>query len=491
MALAVQVQDRVDIQAILQTAVSVPASLRKAVYFIDTAEIPLDRRFVEVTKSDYADTLDSSGYPYAFAGLHFSQKRVPQSLQIARWAQAASSPYWVAGDYETTLATWTAISDGSFEVAVVGTPTTNDEVTGIDFSSCTTLAQVATVLTNAVQALVGPNITGLDTAVWSFDIYGRLVLTMPTTGASADSIVIMAASAGTDISATLLDASNGSSVAGVDAESIADAIDALRATDDTGFFYTAKFTTASDEARATEILAMGAKVESLNKFAVITADDTDIKNSSTDTDIFSQMDQLAYKRTLGIYFENISDRPLIIPEAALLGAIIPADEGTVSFAFEDLTGLTPSGYTTPLTKSLTDVVVGKGGCVIETVAGYTYLYNGLTFGGEELRIMVGRDWFVSTIANALFSYQLQQPLTAFDNETIVAITNIILETAAVAITRRILVDTAERPFTVSPPDEDDFTQTQRASRKMEISNFFQVYLNSAVTDYQIIGTWTI
>ena len=491
MALAVQVQDRVDIQAILQTAVSVPASLRKATYFIDTAEVPLDRRYVEVTKSDYADTLDSSGYPYAYAGLHFSQKRVPQSLQIARWAQSASNPYWIAGDHETSLAAWQAVTAGSFEVAVSGTPGTNDEITGVNFSGVTALSQVATVLTNAVQAVAAPNVTGLDTAVWSFDVYGRLIMTMPGTGASAVSVTIVPASTGTDISATLLDATNGTTVDGIDAESIADAIDALRAIDDTGFFYTAKFTTTSDTARATEILAMGAKVESLNKFAVITADDTDIKNSSVTTDIFSQMDQLAYKRTMGIYFENISSRSLIIPEAALLGCIIPADEGTVSFAFEELTGLTPSGYSSPLSKTLTDVVTGKGGCVIETVAGFTYLYNGLTFGGEELRIMVGRDWFVSTIANALFSYQLQQPLTAFDNETLIAITNIIQETADVAITRRILVDTVERPFTVSPPDEDDFTQAQRASRRMEISNFFQGYLNSAVNDYQIIGTWTI
>ena len=105
--------------------------------------------------------------------------------------------------------------------------------------------------------------------------------------------------------------------------------------------------------------------------------------------------------------------------------------------------------------------------------------------------MVGRDWFVNTIAAALFSYQIQQPLTAFDNETITAAANIVLETGQEAIDRRILVDTVERPFTVTPPDADDFTQAQRASHIMAMSNFFQAYLNSSVTDWQIIGTWTI
>lgn len=496
MALAVTTQDRVDIQAILQTSVAIPASLRKAAYFIDASEIPLDRRYVDVTKTDFADQLASEGLPYAFANLHFSQSRKPQSLQIARWAQAASNPYWVAGDYETTLATWVAVTAGSFEVAVSGTPLTNDEVTGVDFSSCTALSQVATVLTTATQA-AGSNVTGLDTAVWSFDIYGRLILTMPGTGASAVAVTIVPAATGVDISATLLDATNGTTVVGIDAETIAEAIDALRAVDDTAYFYTANFTTSTDEARATEILSMAAKVEALSKVCVITADDTDIKNSAVDTDIFSQLQALGYKRTMGIYFENISDRPKIIPEAALLGCVIPADEGTVSFADEDLTGITGSGFLTPLTKGLTDVVaggagaVGKGGCVIEQVAGYTYLYKGLAFGGVEFRLIVGRDWFINTIVAALFTYKMQQPLSAFDNETITAAANIVLKTGETAIERRILVNTVERPFTVTPPDADDFTQAQRASHYMQMSDFFQAYLNSSVTDWQIIGTWTI
>jgi len=492
MALGVQITDRVDVQALLQTAVVVPASLRKAVYFIDTDEIPLDRRYVEVTKSDFADTLLSTGYPYAFANLHFQQKRVAASLQIARWAQTASNPYWVAGDHETTLATWTAITDGSIRVVDVDTPANEDDVTAIDFSSMTNISQLPTVLTNAVQAVVAPNVVGLDTAVWSYDVYGRLVMTMPGTGAAAVYVTMEAVSpaSGTDIS-TLLDTTNETAVEGVDAESIGDAIDALRAVDDTGVFYTAKFTTATDEARATEMTAMASKVEAIPKFAVVTADDTDIKNSSVDTDIFSDLQALGYKRTMGIYYENISDRSKMIPEAAVLGCVIPGEEGSISFAQEDLTGVTESGYTASLSKTLTDVVTGKGGNVIEAVAGFTYLYDGLTFGGEELRIMVGRDWFTNTIASAAFSYQMNQPLTAFDNVTITAIANIVLETGEEAIRRRILVNTVERPFTVTPPDADDFTQAERASHYMQLPDFFQGYLNSSVTDYQIIGTWTI
>lgn len=491
MAIGVTLEDRVNVQAILETAVAVPASLRKAVYFIDATEIPLDLRYIEVTKSDYASTFDSTGFPYAFANIHFAQKRVPASLQVARWAQAASNPYWVAGSgYETTVATWAAISDGSIRVALADTPATYDDVTGIDLTSVTSLDNLLTALNAELAAFTPVNITGLDSAVFSFDINNRLVLTMPGTGASAVSVTILDGSAGTPLY-TLLDGDNGATTDGIDAESIADAVDALRAVDDTGIFYTAKFTTASAGARATEILSLAGKTEALNKFAVITADDTDIKNSAITTDIFSQLDTLAYKRTLGIYFENISDRPKIIPEAAVLGAVIPAQEGSVSFHHEDLTGVGTSGYSAPLSKAQSDVVESKGGNVIETVAGFTYMHEDLTFGGVELRIMVGRDWFLNTIASGVFTYQMNAQLNAFDQETVDAVAAVVTDAGTEAIRRRILVNTAERPFTVNPPDADDFTQAQRASHIMELTDFFQGYLNSSVTDYIITGTWTI
>lgn len=492
MPLGVQVSDRVDVQALLQTAVVVPASLRKAVYFVDTDEVPLDRRLVEVTKSDFGDTLDSTGYPYAFANLHFSQKRKPQSLQIARWAQTASNPLWVAGDHETDLATWAAITDGSIRIVDADTPANYDDVVAIDFSSMTNISQLPTVLTNAVQAVTTPNVVGLDTAVWSYDLYGRLLMTMPDTGADAIFVTMeaVAPASGTDLVA-VLDATNATSVEGIDAESIGDAIDALRAIDDTGVFYTAKFTTASDVARAAELTAMAAKVEALPKFAVFAADDTDIKDTSVTSDIASVLQALGYKRTMGIYYESISDRPLMIPEAALLGCVIPGEEGTVSYNDEDLTGVSQSGFVSALSKAQRDVVTSKGFNVIEAVAGFTYLYDGLTIGGEELRIMVGRDWFVNTIASAAFTYKINSPLNAFDNETIAAMANIVLEAGTEAIRRRILVDTVDRPFLVTPPDADDFTQAQRASHYMQLPDFFSGYLNSSVSDYQILGTWTV
>jgi hypothetical protein len=492
MAKAVVIQDRIDVQAILQTSVAPQQGFGKNVFIIDADEIPTDRRVVEVTKSDYATTLDSSGLPYAYAQTHFSQKRTPDSLLIGRWAKAAAATYLnLGGSYTQTLATWTAISDGEFTVYETATPTNLDDITAIDFSGMTALSQLPAVLNAKLAALVGPTITGLDSAEFSFDVFGRLVLTMPGTGASAITVNIkpLAAGAGTDVAA-LMDYTEAVPVAGLDAETITEAIDAIEAKDNSGYFITAKF----DDVKATkeaEITLFCAKIEAMEKLGVFLTDDVLCKDSGDTTNIIYAMNALSYKRTMGIYYESIALRPTIFPDSAGLGAVIPATEGTTKFCQEALVGVGTSGYASPLSKAESDAVNGHGGVVVETVGGSTYWFNGLTVGGEEMRIMMGRDWFVTRIREDIFNYTIQQPLTAFDNETLTAIAGFIQNRGEQAILRRILVDTVARPFTVNMPDEDAFTQAERASHTLTATDVFQAYLNSAVNEYQIIGTWTI
>lgn len=490
MAKAVQIEDRVNVQALLQTSVAAQVGFGKNVFIIDSDEVPTDRRVLEVTRSDYATTLDSSGQPYAYAATHFSQKRTPDSLLIGRWAQAAANTFTVAGSAWTQiLATWVAITDGTFKVFEVDTPANSDDITGLDFSGMTALSQLPAVLNAALAALVGPTITGLDTAEFSIDAYGRLVLTMPTTGASAVTVNIGVQGTGTDV-ATLMDYTNATPVAGLDAETITAAIDAIEAKDTTGYFVTAKFSDVKATKEA-QIALFCAKIESMTKLGIFLTDDVLCLDSADTTNIIYTMAALGYKRTLGLYYESIALRPTIFPDAAALGAVISAAEGTVKFGQEALVGVGVSGYVDSLSNSETDAVIGHGGNVIELVGGVTYLFNGLTLGGEEMRIMMGRDWFVTRIGEDIFNYTIQQPITAFDNETLTAIAGFITERGTMAITRRILVDTVERPFTVNMPDEDDFTQAERASHVMTTKDVFQAYLNSAVNEYVLTGTWTI
>lgn len=492
MAKGVQISDRIDVQSILQTAIAPQQGFAKNVFIIDSDEIPVDRRVIEVTRNDYADKLDSSGLPYAYAQTHFSQKRTPDSLLIAKWAKAASNTYTVLGSaWEQDHTVWKTITDGTFQVFEVGTPTTLDEITDVDLSGITALDQIPDVLNAKLAALAGPNVSGLDTAEFSIDVFGRLVLTMPNTGASAERVNIAPVSpaAGTDL-ATLMDYTESTPVLGLDAETITDAIDAIMSKDNTGYFVTAKFDNTK-ATKATEIAAFCAKIESMEKIGVVMADDPLIMDPADTTNIFAQMRALGYKRTAGIYFESIASRETDFPDSAGLGAVMPAIEGTTKFCQEALVGVGVSGYIDPLTKSESDGVNENGGNVVESVGGSTYWFDGLTFGGEEIRIMLGRDWFVTRVREDIFNYTINQPLTAFDNETLTAIGGFIRNRGEQAIRRRIGVDTAERPFTVSMPDEDDFTAAERATHEMETLEVFQLYLNSAVNEYKITGLWTL
>jgi hypothetical protein len=86
---------------------------------------------------------------------------------------------------------------------------------------------------------------------------------------------------------------------------------------------------------------------------------------------------------------------------------------------------------------------------------------------------------------------LNDPLHAFDNPTLTKVENRIRAAGAEAIARGILLDTEEFPWTVTIPDADSFSSADRATHTMTITDAFLGYLNSAVNDYGISGTWSI
>jgi hypothetical protein len=105
--------------------------------------------------------------------------------------------------------------------------------------------------------------------------------------------------------------------------------------------------------------------------------------------------------------------------------------------------------------------------------------------------MLGRDWFVARNREDIFTYQIQTNLAAFDNITLTAVEEIIRKHGNEAIDRRIIVNTPERPFTVTLPDADSFDQATRATHELVVLDAFQGYLNVAIHDYRIVGTWTL
>jgi len=473
------IKDHVNVQAILQTAVATQTTFGLQLFMVDDDQILPDQRVLIVSQSDYTD-LTSGTVPRNYANVFFAQKRVPAQLMLGRWFSAATNPYTYSGPaLETDYTVWKAITDGTIEFS---DGTNTESITAVDFSSITSAAQIPTVLTAKLAALVAPTITGLDTSTFEYDALGRLNLRMSTTGASALTVTLQSEGTGTDLtSAAFLDSANGAAVAGFDAEEPTAALAAIQAVNDT--FYNVHIRGESN----TQQVALAADIEAKEKLLDLFITDANAVSSASTTDVPYQLEALSYKRTMCIYTEQTTE----FPDAAVAGCVLPADEGTTSFAFEVLSGVTDSGGSGTLSTTERSVLATKSCTWIETIGSNTYLYDGITSGGEEKRVMLARDWFVSRIREGIFTDQLNQPLSAFDNPTLSRVENRIREVGAEAIARGILLDTEEFPWTVTIPDADSFSSADRATRTMTIDDAFVGYINSAVNDYVITGTWSI
>lgn len=478
-----EIVDRIDFQTLLQTASAPRASFGIQLFLVDDEQIPIDIRFRYVTKSSFKDDLDEATVPYDYSNVFFGQSIIADKLMLGRWASAATNPLFVCGPgYEKDYTVWKAVTDGTFTVQDNTTPTPNeDDVTGCDFSAITALSQVADVLTTKIQAIVTPNITGLDTSEFEFDSLGRLVLKMSTSGAAAASVTIIAQGTGTDLSsATYMDAANGSSVAGIDAETPIAAKNAIKAVDNT--FYNIHI--RGESAAQAEALAID--VETDEKLLDLFITDPNAKNPASTTDVPYKLKALSLKRTNCIYTEKTTE----YPDAAAAGEFLPAKEGTKQFEWQELALVTDSLVSFANDTADRLALKNKNCNYLSVLGNVVILYNGLTSAGIEKRIMLGRDWFNARNREDIFNYQVNVDLAAFDNETLGAIEEIIKKNMDEAIARRIGVDTPARRAIVSFPDADDISQAERDTHKLEQYEVFQMYLNSAIHDYKIVGVWT-
>lgn len=474
-----EIVDHVDVQAILQTAQALAKGFGVQLFIVDDPQIPIDVRFRYTTKASKNEDFTEGSHPREYANVFFGQKRVAEELMIGRWASAATSPFFVCGPgYEQDFAVWELIGDGS--IGFQDSSSNVDVLTALDFDGVTALSQVLTILNAALAALVAPNIAGLDSAEFVIDSLGRLTLQMQTTGATAPTVSIIPDGTGTDLS-TLFDVTNGSAVAGVDAESPTEAVTAISEIDNS--WYNLHERGCSDAQQ----VAVGTYIESLEKLCDLVLTDADAKNPAVSTDVGSQLQALTTRRTMCIYTEHTDQ----YPDAAVAGAVLPAQEGTVNFAHEQLALVTDSGLTKPLTKGERNALNDKNICWIQNVGGIVEMYDGITAGNEEKRIMLGRDWYVARIREAIFSDLVNDPLHAFDNPTMSKVESRIREVSNEALARAIIVDTPARPLTITIPDADTFTSAERASHKAEIFDAFKCYINSAINDYLIVGTWTL
>lgn len=142
----------------------------------------------------------------------------PQSISFARWAPADTQPTVIGAAITTTLAQFTAVTAGQFDLTFGAITET---VSGIDLSGAGDFATVASTIQTAVRAAnADPNFA---TAVVTYDAANtRFTL---VGGATGDAIVNVAATAATPVLADLLGWTTGARLSnGVTAESVTTAL---------------------------------------------------------------------------------------------------------------------------------------------------------------------------------------------------------------------------------------------------------------------------
>lgn len=182
----------IDVTINMSPAAAQGANLNTALYLgatpvIDTAERMRAYGSITEVGSDYSTTDPE----YLAATLHFQQTPKPSEVLIGRWAKTATSGLLRGAALSTAqqaLATWKAVTAGSFRVTIDATVKT---LSALDFSGVSNLNGVATIITTALAGAV---------CTWNGT---QFVITSPTTGANSKVSYASATGSGTDISAML------------------------------------------------------------------------------------------------------------------------------------------------------------------------------------------------------------------------------------------------------------------------------------------------
>ena len=476
-------------QEIVNTSVSltaVPASQANfsvAILLVDHADVPIDRRYRTVTKSSYATTLTASTEQVGWCAALWSQNYNPAIAYIGRWVSAASSPYCVCVGFEDTIAIWALVSDGSLTV------TTNagaDAITSCDFSSCTTLAQVAAVIDAKIVA--GGN-SGARCTVDSFD---RIIFTdAGETGASAYTVVLSGGGAGTDLyTSTYLNGADSFQQAGLDVETLGTALNAILAKDNTPFIVCQRGGSIA------QVVAFSTAVNAMDKILLLACDDTDAKDSSSTTDYPYQIEALSHQKTHITYTEHTTTNGAAAnqyPDAAICGEIMPRPEGSASFALNGFTGLSESGLDSDgttvvaLTSDERSALDAKGCDYLINPAGVVHLRNGLAAGGNEMRVRIGMAYLAAKVAESYYAYMLAQAVVTYSNEDITAMKSIVQFYTDILVDRKLLSE----DYTITMPDQSSFTAAVKATHTMTLSNILDAPVMNSVNDVVATLAFTV
>lgn len=279
-----------------------------------------------------AEDFGLSAPEYLAAQLFFSQSPRPSILTIGRWIEADTAAILYGGtEVETDIPTWAAITVGAFKIDIDGAEAS---LSGINFSTATSMTNVATILDTALNAYDA-------NCAWDGS---RLVLTSATTGAAASLSYARPPASGTDISALsgLSEAFALPPVPGYDAETPAECAVALA--DVSSLWYGLEFASTA-AITDDEHIAVAAFIEASSKSRIYgaTVTSSQVLSSTVTNDLASRLKALGYDRSFVQYSANTNAVASIFGRAFTVN--FNANKSTITLKFKTQPGIVAATLT--------------------------------------------------------------------------------------------------------------------------------------------------
>jgi hypothetical protein len=441
---------------------------------VDHADIPIDRRYRITSKSAYASEYTSGTDHYLWLQAVWGQNYNPSQAYLGRWISAASPAYMYFPNATTDPAVYAALA--ATAQLKIHEGAANEDINP-DFTADTSMADVAASIQAALAAGTIP-----AAYTCTLDSLSRIVITSDNTGAAADAVSADTPAAGIDLTlAAYLGASV--SVAGYDAEGIEDAMNAILALDDTPYIMNERGGSISEQ------VAFSTGVQSLDKICLLRITDADAKDSTKTTDAAYLIGALNHQQTHTEYTEHDTQNP----DGALCGEVFPQKEATVNIAHTTLLGVSESGLdgdgstVIPLNDTERAALEAKGCDYLIDPAGSVTFSNGLTTGGNEIRIMVAKMFMAAKVSEEVYGYMVANKVVTFSDADILAIKAIIEFWADEMVDRKAL----QAGYEITMPTAASFTAAQQATHIMDLLDLSDMETQRAVNRVNISLTWNV
>lgn len=431
------------------------------------------RRFT--TPEQVSDFFGASSEEYKASDAFFFQDpflaNQPEELQFGRFADADTAALLECGDSpEVSVNTWKAITDGEFAATIDAGLV---ELTGLDFSSVTSLDDVASVID-----------TALGVNGDCYFLINRFNINSGTTGAASTITLLstVAAPAGTDISGSnFLDGDiavspsnlGGSYLSqGQIIEEFSAAITAIENINND--WYAMGGIKKYRDVAASEDMAD--EIESRRKmFLIATNDANTLILGSTSTYAF-YLKNANYKRSAVVYHDNDT----LYPDMSWMGQQLPKPIGSTNWAYNTLAGIAEGAEVNippvDLTESQKDAGLDVNSNLYSSVLAAEFTYFGTMGGGknpdkegEFIDIIRNIDFLQARVEEGLMSLLLEKDIIPYTNAGITIVDNRLKSRLdEFGVKQGILI---EGSVVTSFPKRSETSQTDRDDRLLPDGKF--------------------